>query len=170
MGKYFKRPVVVIGLLLVIVVVLGSFFYSNNAKSKVAKEFLNTYYNISDTNISHSKDIEELKSALSKKYQNILTEKALEKLAASRWILEGEQAANDFKCTLKVNKTSIKLIEDNKDNKKYDFIVDATVQYSDGSDKKISQSGALKIIKVGSKWLVEDVYVRTGELYKIMKK
>lgn len=40
MSKYFKRPIVVIGLVLVIIVILVRLFYLKNEEGKVAKETL----------------------------------------------------------------------------------------------------------------------------------
>ncbi|GFR35466.1 hypothetical protein [Thermobrachium celere] len=170
MNKANNKVYILTFLLLFVVVVLATNVILNNESKKVSKEFLNTYYNIQDVKILKSKDIKELKEALTKKYEGILTEEALEKLAASRWILEGEKAADDFKCTLEIKNIQLKQDINSNDAKSYDYTVNLIVKYPDGMKKQISQSGTLKLIKINNKWIINSVNVREGELYKLMKK
>lgn len=166
MGNLIKK-IIMLSVCIAVIVVL---VLLNDGSKKIAKEFLNKYYTVSDVSISQSKSIDEIKESLEKKYENLLTHNALEKLAANRWILESEKAANEFNCKLEIKKISLKQSEKDNNKKRYEYTVVSVVKYSDGKEKEISQSGTLELIKKDDKWIIDSVYVRDGELYGLMKK
>lgn len=163
-----KKPYLIVVILLLLIVIFVLYVMTSSEK-KVAKEFINLYYNVSDTHIYNSNDINEYEAALFKKYGNIMTNNALKTSASNRSILEGEEAAYKWLCTLKVKKITLKLV-DNDNGKSYDYIVNAQVKYIDGNKKDILATGTLKLIKEGNKWKVDSFYTKIGELYKLMSK
>lgn len=169
MYRLRKKPYFIIVILLALIGVF-LFFVMSNSDKKVAKEFLKLYYTVSDTNIYRRDDINEIETALSSKYRNVLTYNALKKSVANRSIMEGEQASDKWKCTLTVKKVTLKLVDSNSISKSYDYTVNARVKFADGNEKYISPTGTLKLVKEANKWKVDAFYTIIGELYKLMGK
>ncbi|MCX7694420.1 MAG: hypothetical protein N2Z71_01720 [Caloramator sp.] len=100
----------------------------------------------------------------------MLTDNYLQKLVANRTIIEGEMAARDFNCTLKVKDINLNLTENTTERRTYDFTVKLNVKYSDGIEKEVFQTGVIKLIKLENKWKVDGFIIRDGELYKMVSR
>lgn len=169
-----KKILFIAGIIIILVLVFLLFLLPNHDSKIAAEEFLSLYYTVSNSNIyqnmNQSGDPSQIETILYTKYGNAMTDKALQNAIANRFILEGEKAADEWKCTLEVKKVTLKSTEKQSDSIKYDYTVNAQVMFSDGSIKDISPNGQLKLIKEGDKWKVDLFYTKIGALYEQMSK
>lgn len=191
----YKKPgfwVVGVALILVLVMALGliSNPLSSNGPESRTEEFLRTYYTVVDTDIAdifynsipeitssqfndNDNGIVELlnlEKAIKDKYGNLMTEEALESVAANRIITEGEFRAKEFGSSSEVNKVNL-IYEEIKENGnvRFDYNVNILVNFRDGKEEEnIDLTGSIEVTEVEGDWKVGVFRPNKGEFPKAL--
>lgn len=142
-----------------------------NEESKaqdVAKKYLNAYYTIDKSDVelfraitNGNKDINKLDQDTAKsnnKFKDILTDKAYQKLVATRMSYGRMKEAVNKEYYVAVK--NISLVKDTEDTKQqmiaYKYTMELTQTPFSGSEiKSIEDSGIIHVFKVGNSWRVE---------------
>lgn len=164
-----------------------------NSSKKIAEEFLETYYTISDTNIADilfaPPDLDNVSeedlfldenmqgivifsdsdAAINDKYGEYFTEKELYRLKANRTLIAHEITAKNYETRFLIDTINI-WNEESKDNGDifYEYNVAGNVIFSDGEEEWVNLFGNMTMTKDENRWLINRFEPREKPLYEAL--
>lgn len=177
----YKKPsfwTILIALIIVIAISIGLITNPiDNPAEKRAKEFLELYYTIENTDIvdmiydlsvvpsspninndGHGIiEIEGIEETINTKYNGLMTENALNRAIANRTILAGEMVAREYGSKLIPESISLSIEEESSTEKtNYHYDIAARVTFEDGTEEVARLQGTIVMKEIDGKWKIDD--------------
>lgn len=164
-----------------------------NSSKKIAEEFLETYYTISDTDIADilfaAPDLEGIPeenifldenmqgivifsdsdAAINDKYGEYFMEKELHRLKSNRTLITHEITAKNHETRFLIDTINI-WNEESKDNGDifYEYNIGGNVIFSDGEEEWVNLFGNITMTKDENRWLINRFEPREKPLYEAL--